>query len=91
MYKKDNFNAGFLLTMGQIFLVLLVISAIYGTMHSDAGIAFENPGKPSMLALIPGALNVWYYFRRKKEVAGRGALIAAFFAGISLFILIGRL
>lgn len=91
MYKKDNFNTGFLIALLQIFVVMLIISGIYGSMGTESGIAFENPGKPSLLAIIPGALNIWYYFKKNKEASGRGALIATFFAAISIFILMNRI
>jgi len=91
MYKKDNFNLGFLLAILQIFIVLLLISGFYGSGIATEGIAFDNPGKPSILAIIPGALNVWYFFKKNKEASGRGALVATFIATIAIFILMNRI
>lgn len=91
MYKKNNFNLGFLLAIAQIFVVLLLISGIYGSGLIEDGIAFDNPGKPSVLAIIPGALNVWYFFKKHKDASGRGALIATFIATIAIFILMNRI
>jgi heme/copper-type cytochrome/quinol oxidase subunit 4 len=89
MYKKDNFNTGFLVSLLEIFLVMIIVAGIYGSKNGSFG--FEYPGKSTMLAIIPGAVNVWYFFKRKKENSGRGALIATFIAAISIFILLGRI
>ncbi len=91
MYKKDNFNTGFLVSLLEILVVMVIVSGVYGSLGADSGIAFENPGKPSMLAIVPGAINIWYFFKKKKENSGRGALIATFFAMISIFILMNRI
>ncbi|HPE85868.1 MAG: hypothetical protein EOL88_10670 [Bacteroidia bacterium] len=86
MYTKNSFNTGFLLAFVQIALILVLISGIMGFVAGEGGLHFIQPGKPAMLAIIPGVLNVWFFFRKKRENSGRGALIATFIAMVVLFL-----
>lgn len=87
MYKKDRFVAGVIITLIETILALILVCVVVNFRQSNELFTFQNLGKPVVLSIIPGCINVWYYFKKNKEKSGRGALLTLFVSLILLMLL----
>jgi len=87
MYKKDRFEAGILITLIETILAFLLICVVVNLQQSRDLFVLQDLGKPVVLSIVPGCINVWYYFKKNKEKSGRGALLTIFVSLILLMLL----
>ena len=87
MYKKDLFEAGLIITLTETILAFFLVCVVVNMQQSRELFVFQNLGKPVVLSIIPGCINVWYYFKKNKEKSGRGALLTIFVSLILLLLI----